>query len=173
MLISACLLDASKNHTLQILPSSTHSSKGHWEHWMALMFQLTLLLQTRHAIATARVASHRISATTFDMHFCHILSGWKGISSDGGVFHDAHVHDLVIPPGKYYLADVGYPICDALLVPFHGVQYHLWEWESNGLQCVMFMASFSMPCLISWTGPTIIRSSIILGWPRSALPSFR
>ena len=52
----------------------------------------------------------------------------------GGVFHDARVHDLVILSGKYYLADAGYPICDALLVPFHGVWYHPWEWESNGLQ---------------------------------------
>src|SRR5882724_9866421 len=49
------------SHTLQIIPSSTHSSKGHWEHWMALIFQLTLLLQTRHTITTARVASHRMS----------------------------------------------------------------------------------------------------------------
>ena len=41
-----------------------------------------------------------------------------GSASDGGVFHDAHVHELEIPDGKDYLADAGYPICDALLVPF-------------------------------------------------------
>ena len=52
------------------------------------------------------------------MHFFYILSGWEGSASDGGVFHDAHVHDLEIPDGQYYLADAGYPICDALLVPF-------------------------------------------------------
>jgi len=34
--------------------------------------------------------------------------------------------------GKYYLADAGYPICDALLVQFCGVWYHLWEWETSG-----------------------------------------
>jgi len=107
------------------------------------------------------VLQNVLTATTFDMHFCYILSGWEGSASDGGVFHDARVHDLVIPPGKYYLADAGYPICDALLVPFHGVWYHLWEWESSGLWCVMFMASFSIPCLISWTGPRLIRSSTI------------
>src|SRR5882724_10746187 len=49
------------SHTLQIIPSSTHSSKGNWEHWMEFIFQLALLLQTGHAIATARVASHRMS----------------------------------------------------------------------------------------------------------------
>jgi len=75
-----------------------------------------------------------LAATTFDMHFCYILSGWEGSASDGGVYHDAWVHDLSIPEGKYYLADAGYPICDALLVPFRGVRYHLREWEKSGLQ---------------------------------------
>src|SRR5882724_2252254 len=64
------------------------------------------------------VSQNVLAATTFDMHFCYILNGWEGSASDGGVFHDAHVHDLEIPDGKYYLADAGYPICDALLVPF-------------------------------------------------------
>jgi len=43
-------------------------------------------------------------------------------------------HDLSIPEGKYYLADAGYPLCDALLVPFRGVRYHLREWEKSGLR---------------------------------------
>ena len=70
------------------------------------------------------VSQNVLTATTFNMHFCYILSGWEGSASDGGVFHDACVHDLELPDGKYYLADAGYPICDALLVPFHGVRYH-------------------------------------------------
>jgi len=74
-----------------------------------------------------------LAATTFDMHFCYILSGWEGSASDGGVYHDAWVHDLSIPEGKYYLADAGYPLCDALLVPFWGVRYHLREWQKSGL----------------------------------------
>jgi len=87
------------------------------------------------------VSQNVLAATTFNMHFCYILSGWEGSASDGGVFHDACLHDLVIPAGKYYLADAGYPICDALLVPFRGVRYHLQEWESSGLQYVLIMAS--------------------------------
>src|SRR5882724_189523 len=47
------------------------------------------------------ISQNVLAATTFDMHFCYILSGWERSASDGGVFHDAHVHDLVIPPGKY------------------------------------------------------------------------
>jgi hypothetical protein len=29
--------------------------------------------------------------------------------------------------------DPDYEICDALLVPFHGVHYNLQEWEASGL----------------------------------------
>src|SRR5882672_2423964 len=50
------------SHTFQIIPSSTHFSKEHWEHWMALIFQLALQLQTGHAITTARVGSRRMSS---------------------------------------------------------------------------------------------------------------
>src|SRR5882724_11889326 len=45
----------------------------------------------------------------FDMHFSYILSGWEGSASDGGVYHDAQVHDLSIPVGKYYLAMMAIP----------------------------------------------------------------
>ena len=34
-----------------------------------------------------------------------------------------------IPEGKYYLADAGFGSCDALLVAYHGVHYHLREWS--------------------------------------------
>jgi len=88
--------------------------------------------------------------------------GWEGSPSDGGVFHDAHVHDLEIPDGKYYLADTGYPICDALLVPFCGVQYHLREWETSGLRYVLIMTSSHIIILSSWTGEDT-RHSIIWG----------
>src|SRR5882724_4124734 len=151
------------SHTLQIIPKFYPFFKG-------ALGALDGTHISAHPLASDWACHHNhkggisqnvLAATTFNMHFCYILSGCKGSASDGGIFHDACVHDLVIPPGKYYLADAGYPICDALLVPFHGVQYHLWEWESSGLQCVNFMASFSMPCLISWTGPTIIRSYTI------------
>src|SRR5882672_4213867 len=102
-----------------------------------------------------------LAATTFDMHFCYILSGWEGSASDGSVFHDARLHDFEIPDGKYYHADAGYPICDALLVPFRGVQYHLRECESCGLRYVWIITSKHTMILTSWTGPRIIRSSII------------
>jgi hypothetical protein len=44
------------------------------------------------------------------------------------MFHDAHITDLPIVHGKYYLADAGFPICETLLIPYRGVHYHLTEW---------------------------------------------
>jgi len=108
--------------TLQIIPISTHPSREHWEHWMLLIFQFTFLLQ-RHAIATATVVSQNVlAATTFNMHFCYILSGWEGSAPDGGVFYDACLHDLDIPPGKYYLTDA---IPSMMLLWCHSVVFSI------------------------------------------------
>ena len=69
-----------------------------------------------------------LAACTFDMCFCYVLSGWEGSAADGLIFEDARKHTFAIPKGKYYLADAGFGTCDALLVPYRGVQYHLREW---------------------------------------------
>ena len=71
-----------------------------------------------------------LAACTFDMHFCYVLSGWEGSAADGLVFEDARKHTFTIPKGKYYLADAGFGTCDALLVPYCGVCYHLKEWAA-------------------------------------------
>ena len=47
---------------------------------------------------------------------------------DAHVWEDALEHDLIIPAGKYFLADAGFPLCDQLLVPYQGVRYHLAKW---------------------------------------------
>lgn len=70
-----------------------------------------------------------LAACTFDMRFCYVLSGWEGSAADGRVFEDARRVDFAIPPGSYYLADLGFAACDALVVPFRKVRYHLREWE--------------------------------------------
>src|ERR1700733_1759785 len=74
------------------------------------------------------ITQNVLAACTFDMRFCYILSGWEGSAADGRVFEDARWNDFGIPPGHYYLADAGFPSCDALLVPYRGVRYHLKEW---------------------------------------------
>ena len=57
-----------------------------------------------------------------------MLTGWEGLATDAHVYDDAIATDLQIPPGRYLLADAGYPLRQDLLVPFRGVQYHLAEW---------------------------------------------
>ena len=74
----------------------------------------------------------------FDMIFYHIFSGWDGSAADSTIFYDAHMTDLHIPADKYYLVDAGIPICDALLIPKCGVQYHLTELGQAQQQCRFF-----------------------------------
>ncbi|KAG2030989.1 hypothetical protein BDR03DRAFT_845829, partial [Suillus americanus] len=51
-----------------------------------------------------------------------------GSSSDAAIWNDGCSHDLCIPEGRYLLVDTGFGTCDALLVPYHSVHYHLEEW---------------------------------------------
>ena len=50
------------------------------------------------------------------------------------MFMHARLVDFLIPQGKFYLADAGFAHCDALLVPYRGVRYHLAEWGHAGVQ---------------------------------------
>lgn len=71
------------------------------------------------------------AATTFDMRFSYVLAGWEGSAADSRIFADARSKDFKVPPGKYYLADAGFPACDSLVVPYRGVRYHLKEWSRS------------------------------------------
>jgi hypothetical protein len=68
------------------------------------------------------------------MYFTYSLCGWEGAASDARVFADAKAHDFIVPPGKYYLADTGFPVCDELLTPYRAVHYHLAEWGHAGVR---------------------------------------
>jgi hypothetical protein len=72
----------------------------------------------------------------FDLCFHYILSGWDGCATDSLVYADARTSDLRIPSGRRYLADAGFGICDALLVPYRGVRYHLAEWGRADQRCL-------------------------------------
>jgi hypothetical protein len=69
----------------------------------------------------------------FNMQFQYVLPGWEGSAHDGKVLRDALMNKgFAIPPGKYFLADVGYAVEPWLLVPYKGVWYHLKEaWEAD------------------------------------------
>ncbi|GLB38366.1 putative nuclease activity [Lyophyllum shimeji] len=75
-----------------------------------------------------RLSTNVLAACTFDLRFSYLLVGWEGSATDSRIFKDAREHGLAIPPGKFYLADAGFPSCDTLLVPYWGVRYHLKEW---------------------------------------------
>ena len=77
-----------------------------------------------------------LECCSFDFQFQYILSGWDGCSSDATIFNDAHQSNLVIPPGKFYLADAGFRMRDALFIPYQKVKYHLAEWGCAALRYV-------------------------------------
>ena len=80
------------------------------------------------------ISTNLFAACLFCLRFCYILAGWEGSAADSRVFADARSKDFAIEPGTYYLADAGFPLCDALLVPYRGVRYHLKEWEQANLR---------------------------------------
>lgn len=80
------------------------------------------------------VTQNCLAICSFDMRFLYIFSGWDGSAANSTMFNDTHITDLLILPGKYYLADAGFPICNALLIPYWGVSYHLAEWARAHLQ---------------------------------------
>jgi hypothetical protein len=80
------------------------------------------------------ITQNVLLSCTFDMRFCHVLSGWEGSANDGILYDDARRNDLKIPVGKCYIADAGFVNCDSLLVPYRGVRYHLKEWGRANLR---------------------------------------
>jgi hypothetical protein len=86
------------------------------------------------------VSQNCLACCSFDLRFQYILSGWDGSVSDAMLFNEARLTDLCIPKGKYYLADAGFGICEALLVPHRNVRYHLAEWGRAAVR-LKFQAS--------------------------------
>lgn len=74
------------------------------------------------------VTQNCLAAVSFDMRFLLFIGGWDGCAADATMYGKARLKDFPIPPGKSYLADAGFGICDALLVPYWSVRYHLAEW---------------------------------------------
>lgn len=73
-------------------------------------------------------------ACDFSGRFIYVLAGWEGSAHDWKVYEDAIRKDLVIPEGKYLLADAGFHNSHRLLVPFRGIRYHLQETARSGLR---------------------------------------
>jgi hypothetical protein len=86
--------------------------------------------EDRHAARNRKggVSQNCLACVSFAMKFVYFISGWEGSAADATMYAHSRLTDLTIPPGRFYLADAGFGICDSLLVPYRGVRYHLAEW---------------------------------------------
>jgi hypothetical protein len=93
---------------------------------------VSMIDMARYRSRKGRISQNTFAVCRFNMLFCFLLTGWEGSAADSRVFTDARRKGFAIPPGFYYLGDAGFPVCDALLVPYRGVRYHLNEWRKSG-----------------------------------------
>jgi hypothetical protein len=99
------------------------------------------LVRARYRNRKGDVTQNVLAACTFDMRFAYAITGWEGSVSDSRMYEEARMTTFTIPPNKYYLGDAGFPLCDHLLVPYHGVQYHLKEWSCTNNRYHVFVYS--------------------------------
>jgi hypothetical protein len=78
-----------------------------------------------------------LAACNFNLEFIYIFSGWEGSATDSAMFNNARLTDLHILPGKFYLADAGFPSSLGTVIPYRGKCYHLTEWGRAGLHSVI------------------------------------
>jgi DDE superfamily endonuclease len=102
-------------------------------------FNCSLSAEERSASRNCKgiLTQNYLAVCSFDLHFTYMLSGWEGSTADSTLFHDVCEVDLFVPPGRYYLADTSFASCNALLVPYQNVQYHLHEGKYGNSQCVI------------------------------------
>ncbi len=99
-------------------------------------FQSSCSAEERHAARDRKggLTQNCLAACSWDLCFLYIMAGWEGSVADATMFSNARYTDLRIPHGKYYIADAGFALGDALLTPYRGVRYHLAEWARAGSQ---------------------------------------
>ena len=93
--------------------------------WSLLHAFVSKIDMARYCCQKEFISTNLLAACLFSLWFCYILAGWEGSAADSRIFDEVHCNDFVIEPGTYYLADAGFPLCNALLVPYCGVHYHL------------------------------------------------
>ncbi|GMI68705.1 hypothetical protein like AT5G41980 [Hibiscus trionum] len=75
-----------------------------------------------------------LAACDFDLLFTFVLTGWEGSAHDSRIFLDCISNPSLNfpkpPPGKYYLADKGYPERNGYLTPYHKIRYHPSEFRA-------------------------------------------
>jgi len=85
------------------------------------------------------ISQNCLFVCNFNLEFTYASTGWEGSATDARLYEEAcSTDDLIIPPGKYLLADAGFPACTGLLVPYRGIRYHLAEWGHASVRCILF-----------------------------------
>ena len=78
------------------------------------------------------LSQNMLAVCDFDMNFTYVLVGWEGSVADSTLYlHATRNGGLVVPDGKYWIADAGFASCSTLLVPYRNVRYHLREWAAG------------------------------------------
>jgi DDE superfamily endonuclease len=125
---------------------------------------------SRYRSRKGRISTNLLAACQFDLLFCYLLPGWEGSAADGRVFDHACRKDFEIPSGIYYLADAGFPLCDALMTPYLGVRYHLKEWAQSGLRYSHLISRLSpIFDILQTINPSKKKSSSIFVMPLSEM----
>ncbi|RVW29001.1 putative nuclease HARBI1 [Vitis vinifera] len=73
-----------------------------------------------------------LAACSFDLKFTYVLPGWEGSVSDSRILDNALMRDfdkLIVPQGKYYLANAGFQLKTEFLTPYRSTRYHLKEYS--------------------------------------------
>ena len=90
------------------------------------------------------ITTNCLAGCDFDHNFTYLSTGWEGSVSDSTMFFDSRITDLKLQLGKFYLANAGFPVANALLIPYWGVQYHLAEWGYADLQYTAIIINIAL-----------------------------
>ncbi|KAF3788920.1 hypothetical protein EJ110_NYTH05917 [Nymphaea thermarum] len=91
--------------------------------------------QARYRNRKGFVSQNVMTVVGLDTRFHYVLAGWEGSATDSRVLYSALDHEtypFIVPEGKYYLADGGYPNIQGLLTPYRGHRYHMSEFSTRG-----------------------------------------
>lgn len=96
------------------------------------------LLEDENCNRKGVVTTNFLAICDFNFKFVYLLPGFSGSVHDSRVFREAKLHfGLTCPAGCYYLGDLGYPNCDAVLTPYRGILYHTEAWRRTGNKIIL------------------------------------
>ncbi|KAI3938836.1 hypothetical protein MKW98_018293 [Papaver atlanticum] len=79
------------------------------------------------------ISQNVLVACSFDLQFQYVLAGWEGLAADSRILDSTltRCDRLIVPEGKFYLADAGFANMPQFITPYRGVRYHLKEFGGN------------------------------------------